>query len=160
MKKSIFIFLFVLVGLVVVGCANNDKYKDVDIIKVEYSYSGGYGTNISVAERKFTFNNDGVVNLSNGFDNSTASFNIEKSDYDELANYIKEHIRLFDKKVREDSNVMDGTSSKVTLKLSDGTTKTFGGYMVRNKEYKEIVNKIYEYIDKDAFDEYDNNIGK
>ena len=160
MKKNLFILLILLVGLLTIGCAKKDKYKDVEIVKIEYSYSGGYGTLIDTAKKMFTFYDDGKVVLSNSYDESTYSFEIGVDKYNDLCAFIKERMYIMDRNAREDNNVLDGNSSYLNVELDGGIKKSFGGYMVKDKEYIEIREKIYEYIDTEDLNNYIDNIGK
>lgn len=160
MKKSLLISFILLIGVLTIGCSKKDKYKDVEIVKIEYSYSGGYGTVISIAKKTFTFYSDGKVVLSNAYDDSTYTFEIDKDSYNELSNFIKERMHIMDKKAHEDKNILDGSSSYLDVELADGAKKSFGGYMVKDKEFIQMRDKIYEYIDQDVLKEYIDNIGK
>ena len=44
------------------------------------------------------------------------------------------------------------------IKLKDGQTKKIGGYMVKDKKYNDIKDKIYEIIDSKKLEQYEKNI--
>lgn len=160
MKKLVLIIPIIMLSIFIVGCKDKHKYNNVTITKIEYSHSGGFGTVKDTAARTVTFTSDGKVVLSNKFDSSTATFEISKEDFETLSKYIKERMYIFDEKPAEQKDVMDGSSSSIKVELDDGTIKEYGGYMIDKKEYKEMKNKIFEYVDDDLYDEYEKNIGK
>lgn len=137
---------------------NKDDYKDAEIIKIEYSYGGGFGTIVDVSNKNITFTNDGKVLLSNSYNSYTETLDIGEEKYNELSSYVKERLSLFDEKSREEHNVMDGGSSYMEVELKDGTIKKIGGYMVSNKKFKEIKDKITEILGNDRIHQYTRNI--
>ena len=155
MKKYVLILFIVLSVVFIAGCEKKDDQKYGNVVSIEYSFSGGFGSMAGTAQKNIKFKSDGSVLLTNGYDSSTASFKIDQSEFDSLAKYIYERVDVFDNKVEEDLNVTDGSNSKITVEFSDKTIKTMGGYMVKNKKYVEIKNKIKELLEKsDTYKEY------
>ena len=152
MKKVLFILPIALLCIFIMGCQN--KYENVNIIKIEYSYGGGFGTLIDTATKTITLNHDGSVILSNEYNDYTETHRIDESKYNDLVNFIKKRMAVMDKKADEDKNIADGSSSHLKIELDDGSSKKFGGYMVKDKKYIEIKEKIYETIGYDLIDNY------
>ena len=159
-KKNIIIAVLTLIVVIAFIAVSSLRYKSSDIVSIEYSISSSYGTMADTATRYVKFTPDGKVLLSNSYDSSTDSFNIKKEEYDDLANYINKRISEFDKKAKEDLDVMDGNKSRITIKFKNGKNKSLGGYMVSNKTYNEMVEKINALIDNDTYRNYSHNIGK
>lgn len=158
MKKRILLLLIITLGLVLVGCKKED-YSNVVITKIEYSYGGGFGTESTTAEKTFTFA-EGKLVVTNSYDDSTLEMELSKEKYEELVEFIKERMSVFDEITKKDTDVMDGGSSHLKVTLDDNTTKEMGGYMVSNEKYVEIKEKIKEITDLDAVKYYIKNIGK
>ena len=153
------IIVLVIVGLFLYNKLNHINITNEDIVKIEYSYGGGYGTEIYTATKTITFTNDGKVLLTNSYDLSKKELDIGVDKYNELVQYVNDRNAVFKEKIFESKNVMDGGSSHISITLKDGTTYKVGGYMVSNKKYKEIKEKINELIDRNELNEYINNIG-
>lgn len=159
-KIIIAALVIALIAYSVFSIINNNNKEEYDIVKIEYSYGGGYGTRIDTASKYITFTSDGNVTFTNGYDDSTKSYNNGVEKYNELCNYINDRSRLFTKGVSEDKDVLDGGSSHIEIVLKDGTSHKIGGYMVSDTKYKEIVHKINELINKEELLNYVENIGK
>ena len=151
-------FVIVITILLIISLNNDDKYKDYEIIEISYSYGGGFGTIIDASKKTITFTPNGKVKLSNSYNSYTEIFSIDQDKYKELNDFIIENISLFDEKPKEDENVLDGGSSRIQIKLKDGQIKEIGGYMIKNKKYTKIKNKIYETIDSEKLSKYEKNI--
>ena len=160
MKKRLLIIITIMVAILCVGCGKKNEKLDSDIIGIEYSFSNSYGNVVDTAKRIFKFQSDGNVLLSNDYDSSTVSFKITQKEYNELVEYISDRISVFDEKVNEETSVSDGIYSSITITLKNNSVKTMGGYMVTNKEYEEIRNKINELINNPTCESYVSNIGK
>lgn len=164
MKKKIlpiiFVFLTIIIvaTILIISSMKNEKYKNYEIIEISYSYGGGFGTIIDTSNKTITFTPDGVIKLSNSYNSYTETFNINQSKYNELNDFIKENMSLFDEKPKENDDVLDGSHSSIQIKLKDGQTKKIGGYMITNKKFKKIKNKIYEIVDYKMLKQYEKNI--
>lgn len=164
MKKKIlpiiFVFLTIIIvaTILIISSMKNEKYKNYEIIEISYSYGGGFGTIIDTSNKTITFTPDGVIKLSNSYNSYTETFNIDQSKYNELNDFIKENMSLFDEKPKENDDVLDGSHSSIQIKLKDGQTKKIGGYMITNKKFKKIKNKIYEIVDYKMLKQYEKNI--
>lgn len=153
MKKIKWLFLFIMV-ILIAGCNDNKKNYDCNIKSIEYSFHDSYGTYASTKPRHIVFNKDGKVNLSNDYDSSTATFEISEEDYIDLSNYICKRIDMFDRKPKEDDEVLDGGYSTVEIVLESGEKKSFGGYMVLDRDFNEIESKINGYLKNDTYTNY------
>ncbi len=165
MNKNTKILLLVITSVVVVMgiivfLTTKVFKKEYDITNIVYSYGGGYGTEITSATKTISISCDGTVTFTNSYDNSIYDYRISNDKYIELYDYINDRMHLFKERVHEENNLADGTTSHIELTLSDGTKYKFGGYMVTNKKYKDIKDKIFEIIDSDKLNEYINNVGK
>ena len=164
MKKKIlpiiFVFLTIIIvaTILIISSMKNEKYKNYEIIEISYSYGGGFGTIIDTSNKTITFTPDGVIKLSNSYNSYTETFNIDQSKYNELNDFIKENMSLFDEKPKENDDVLDGSHSSIQIKLKDGQIKKIGGYMITNKKFKKIKNKIYEIVDYKMLKQYEKNI--
>ena len=160
MKKNIIVIsiFIVIIALLVIFFPKGNDYSNNKIIEINYSYGGGFGTMVDTAEKTITITNDGTVVLSNDYNSYTESFNLSKSKYMELSNYIHDRISLFNEKAQEDVNVLDGGFSSIKIKLDNGETKKIGGYMIKNKKFNEIEVKISKIIDSDKLHQYHKNI--
>lgn len=156
----IFVFLTVIIvaTILIISSMKNEKYKNYEIIEISYSYGGGFGTIIDTSNKTITFTPDGVIKLSNSYNSYTETFNIDQSKYNELNDFIKENMSLFDEKPKENDDVLDGSHSSIQIKLKDGQIKKIGGYMITNKKFKKIKNKIYEIVDYKMLKQYEKNI--
>ncbi len=153
----IFIILVIIAALSFFLIKNNNKAKE-EITEISYTYGGGFGTIVDTSAKTITFKSNGKVELSNSYNSYKETLNIEQSKYNNLCDYISDRISLFDENANENSSVLDGSSSKITIKLKNGKTKEIGGYMIQNKKYIEIEKKMFETIDKKALDQYEKNI--
>lgn len=164
MKKRILPIIFVafaviiIATIVIISSMKNKSYNDYEIIEISYSYGGGFGTIVDTANKTITFTPDGIVKLSNSYNSYTETFNIDQSKYNELHDLIKENLSLFEEKPKEDKNVLDGGNSSIQIKLKNGQIKEIGGYMIENKKFHKIKNKIYEIIDYKRLNQYEDNI--
>ena len=164
MKKKILPIIFVLLAVIIVAAIffissmKKEKYKDFEIIEISYSYGGGFGTIVDTSNKTITFTPDGIVKLSNSYNSYTETFNINQAKYKELNDFIKENLSLFNEKPREDKDVLDGGNSSIKIKLKDGQIKEIGGYMIKNKKFHKIKDKIFEIIDYKKIEKYENNI--
>lgn len=158
MKKRLLLLLIITIGVLLVGCKKED-YSNVVITKIEYSYGGGFGTQADTADKIFTFT-EGKLVVTNSYDDSTLEMELSKEKYEELVEFIKDRMSVFDEKTKKNTEVMDGGSSYLKVTLDDNTTKEMGGYMVSNKKYVEIKEKIYDITDLDAVKYYIKNIGE
>ena len=164
MKKKILLIIFVAFSVIVIttiliiSSIKNHNYKNYEIIEISYSYGGGFGTIVDTSVKTITFTPNGIVKLSNNYNNYTETFSIDQSKYNELNDLIEENISLFDEKTNEDQDVLDGGKSSIQIKLKDGQIKEFGGYMIKNKKFHNIKNKIYEIIDNKKIKQYEDNI--
>ena len=156
----IFVFLTIIIvaTILIISSMKNEKYKNYEIIEISYSYGGGFGTIIDTSNKTITFTPDGVIKLSNSYNSYTETFNIDQSKYNELNDFIKENMSLFDEKPKENDDVLDGSHSSIQIKLKDGQIKKIGGYMITNKKFKKIKNKIYEIVDYKMLKQYEKNI--
>ena len=149
MKKKIlpiiFVFLTIIIvaTILIISSMKNEKYKNYEIIEISYSYGGGFGTIIDTSNKTITFTPDGVIKLSNSYNSYTETFNIDQSKYNELNDFIKENMSLFDEKPKENDDVLDGSHSSIQIKL---------------KEFKKIKNKIYEIVYYKMLKQYEKNI--
>lgn len=159
MKKYLLLITIAALAFITIGCEKED-HKYGEIVNIQYSFSGGYGTIEDVATRYITIKSDGNVILTNDYDSTTASFDISKEQFDELAKYVYDRIDLFERKVKEENDVLDGGTSRITIEFDNGETKSVGGYMVSDKSYSEISEKISELKDNEVYKEYNKNIGK
>ncbi len=172
-KKLLLIVIIVLVAIIVattlivlsIKNKNNkdnkiidDDNKNYEIVEIIYSYGGGFGTMADTADRTITFTPNGKVKLSNSFNSYTETLNIDKSKYAELKDFITKYISLFDEEPEENTGVLDGGHSSIKLKLENGQSKEIGGYMITNKNYDKIKDKIYEIVGTEKIRQYDSNI--
>lgn len=158
-KKTLLVITLIVVVIGIVAFLATKVFnKEYDITEIVYSYGGGYGTEITSATKTISINCDGTVTFTNSYDNSIYDYRISNDKYIELYDYINDRMCLFKERVHEEKNLSDGTTSHIELTLSDGTKYKFGGYMVTNKKYKDIKNKIFEIIDNDKLNEYISNI--
>lgn len=161
MKKKIItiaiVALIVIAAIIIVSLIKTNNYKRSDIVEISYSYGGGFGTIVDTSQKTITFYPNGEVKLSNNYNSYTETFNIDQNKYNELVDSILENFSLFDEKPKEE-DALDGSSSSIKIKLKNGQSKEFGGYMINNKKYIKIKNKIYETIDYKRLNQYENNI--
>lgn len=161
MKKKILpiiIIALIIVIIVIVILIKNNNHTSDEIPEISYSYGGGFGTIVDTSNKTITFTPDGIVKLSNSYNSYTETFNIDQSKYNELNDFVKENLSLFDEKPKEDKNVLDGGNSSIQIKLKNGQIKEIGGYMIENKKFHKIKNKIYEIIDYKRLNQYEDNI--
>ena len=164
MKKRILPIIFVafaviiIATILIISSMKSENYKTYEIIEISYSYGGGFGTIVDTSNKTITFTPDGIVKLSNSYNSYTETFNIDQSKYNELNDFVKENLSLFDEKPKEDKNVLDGGNSSIQIKLKNGQIKEIGGYMIENKKFHKIKNKIYEIIDYKRLNQYEDNI--
>ena len=162
-KKMLIIFIIifiVLISLLAYKFISYKKYSNLEITRIVYSYGGGFGTKKETATKTITINSDGLVTFSNSYNSLIDSFSIDLSKYVELTNYIKKRMSLFNWKIIKEDNATDGTTSHIIIETNGGEKYEVGGYMVVNKEYKEIEAMIKETIRYDRFKEYINKIEK
>ena len=164
MKKRILPIIFVafaviiIATILIISSMKSKNYKNYEIIEISYSYGGGFGTIVDTSNKTITFTPDGIVKLSNSYNSYTETFNIDQSKYNELNDFVKEYLSLFDEKPKEDKNVLDGGNSSIQIKLKNGQIKEIGGYMIENKKFRKIKNKIYEIIGYKRLNQYEDNI--
>ena len=154
----LFVIIVIIAGISLILINNNKEKPKEEITEISYTYGGGFGTVVDTANKTITISQNGEVVLSNSYNSYKETLNIEQSKYNNLRDYISDRISLFDEKANENSSVLDGSSSKITIKLKNGKTKEIGGYMIQNKKYIEIEKKMFETIDKTALDQYKKNI--
>lgn len=161
MKKRILSIIFVAFAIIIITTIliiSSMINKNYEIIEISYSYGGGFGTIVDTSNKTITFTPDGIVKLSNSYNSYTETFNIDQSKYNELNDFVKENLSLFDEKPKEDKNVLDGGNSSIQIKLKNDQIKEIGGYMIENKKFHKIKNKIYEIIDYKRLNQYEDNI--
>jgi len=164
MKKKILLSIFVALAVIIIAAiliissTKNKDYKNYEIIEISYSYGGGFGTIVDTSNKTITFTPDGIVKLSNSYNSYTETFSINQSKYNELSDFIKENLSLFDEKPKEAKDVLDGSNSSIQIKLKNGQIKEIGGYMIKNKKFHKIEKKIYEIIDYKKIRQYEDNI--
>ena len=164
MKKKILLSIFVALAVIIISAiliissTKNKDYKNYEIIEISYSYGGGFGTIVDTSNKTITFTPDGIVKLSNSYNSYTETFSINQSKYNELSDFIKENLSLFDEKPKEAKDVLDGSNSSIQIKLKNGQIKEIGGYMIKNKKFHKIEKKIYEIIDYKKIKQYEDNI--
>ena len=163
MKKKMIpiIIAFIIIisaTILIVSLIKKNNYKHYEIIEISYSYGDGFGTIIDTSDKTITFTPNGKVKLSNSYNSYTETFNISQSKYNELNDFITDNLSLFDEKPKEDNSVLDGSNSSIQIKLKNGQTKKIGGYMIKNKKFNKIENKIYEIIDLKRIKQYEDNI--
>ena len=154
----IFVIIVIIAGISLILINNNKEKTKEEIVEISYTYGGGFGTIIDTANKTITISQNGEVVLSNSYNSYKETLNIEQSKYNELSDYISDRITLFDEKANENSSVLDGSSSKISIKLKNDEVKVIGGYMIQNKKFNEIEKKIFEVIDKEALNQYEKNI--
>ena len=162
-KKSLLVVLMFLL-VFVSGCTKKDETNNKkiekqrpnygEIVSVDYSFSESYGTAASTATRYFKITPDGKIFISNAFDDSTLTLDIGIEKYNELTKYIYDRIEVFDEEIKDDVNVLDGSSSGIGITFDSGESKRISGYMVTNKKFNQIEGKIYKLIDGDKYREY------
>ena len=164
MKKKILPIIFVALAVIIIATIliissmKNKNYQNYEIIEISYSYGGGFGTIVDTSNKTITFTPDGTVKLSNSYNSYTETFSIDQSKYNELNDFIKENLSLFDEKPKEAKDVLDGGNSRIQIKLENGQIKEIGGYMIKNKKFHKIKKKIYEIIDYKKIKQYEDNI--
>ena len=164
MKKKILLSIFVALAVIIIAAiliissTKNKDYKNYEIIEISYSYGGGLGTIVDTSNKTITFTPDGIVKLSNSYNSYTETFSINQSKYNELSDFIKENLSLFDEKPKEAKDVLDGSNSSIQIKLKNGQIKEIGGYMIKNKKFHKIEKKIHEIIDYKKIKQYEDNI--
>ena len=164
MKKKILLSIFVALAVIIIAAiliissTKNKDYKNYEIIEISYSYGGGFGTIVDTSNKTITFTPDGIVKLSNSYNSYTETFSINQSKYNELSDFIKENLSLFDEKPKEAKDVLDGSNSSIQIKLKNGQIKEIGGYMIKNKKFHKIEKKIYEIIDYKKIKKNEDNI--
>lgn len=143
-KKVIILLVVIMLALIVIGfCYFYNKSFKEDIVFIEYSFGGGYGTQADCETIFIKFNDDNKVEISAIGGKINKVISINEDDVNELKNIIKENVP----KLKEDlsnNHVMDGSSSHITI---NGTHK-FGGYAVNDENYHKITSKIYEIVGK------------
>ena len=160
-SKLIIISALILTIIIIGGfflLFNKDEHQDAEIVKIEYSFGGGFGTIKEVSKKYITFTNDGKVVLSNDYNDYTETIEIGKEKYNELSSFVKSRLSLFDEKPKEENSIMDGGSYYLTVELKDGTIKRIGGYMITNKKFEEIEDKISEFVNSERISQYRRNI--
>ena len=166
MKKKLLPIIFVALVIIIVAIiliissTKNKEFQNYEIIEISYSYGGGFGSIIDTSTKTFTFSPDGIVTLSNSYNSYIETLNISQIKYNELCNLIKDNFSLLDEKPKENDDILDGSSSGIQIKLKDGQIKDISGYMLENKKFKIIKNKIYEIIDSKSLKQYIDNIKK
>ena len=164
MKKRTLQIIFVafaviiIATILIISSMKNKNYKNYEIIEISYSYGGGFGTIVDTSNKTITFTPDGIVKLSNSYNSYTETFNIDRSKYNELNDFVKVNLSLFAEKPKEDKNVLDGGNSSIQIKLKNGQIKEIGGYMIENKKFHKIKNKIYEIIDYKRLNQYEDKL--
>ncbi len=149
--------IIIIAAVTIISLMKNNNIIDSKITEISYSYGDGYGTIIDTAYKTITITQEGKVVLSNSYNSYTETFDIDQSKYKELSDFIVNRLSVFSK-VKEDNDVLDGNSSSIMIKLKDGQTKKIGGYMVKDKKYNDIKDKIYEIIDSKKLEQYEKNI--
>lgn len=164
MNKKVLPIIFVSVAVIIVASIlitssrKNKKYDDYEIIEISYIYGGGFGTIADTSDKTITFTSEGKVKLSNNFNSYTETFNINQGKYNELYDFIIDNLSLFDEEPREDKEILDGSTSSIQIKLKDGQIKEIGGYMIENKKFQKIKNKILDTIGHKKLKQYEDNI--
>ena len=136
-----------------------DRDTKVEIVEIKYSYGGGFGTEAYTAMKTITFTPDNNIKFSNSFDDSVEEYQGDDEDFEDLANFIAKRIDLFDQEVKSE-DALDGGSEYIEIKLKNGKTKKFGGYMVRNQKFIEIKQRVFRIVEEGRLDRYERNIGK
>ena len=158
--KIILIIIIVSLLILFAYCAIKKYYAiqniiNSDIISIIYSEQGGYGTKQQIATKKVEITNEGYVIYTNNYNEIfTEKFSIDISKFKTLNNYVVENIEIFTTNLKEERYVSDGGSSYITIKLADGRDFTIGGYMITNKSFSKLVDKILEITDKNRFNSY------
>lgn len=148
MKKILSLLLIFMSSTFIIWCTKTQ------INKIEYSYNNSYGPFDVIAPKRITINSDGTIILNNDYNSYTKTFNIGKKKYYELAKFIENHMSLFDEKIKEDYDILDGNYYYISIVLNNGTKKTNGWYMIKSFKFNEIKKKIFELVTYEEFNEY------
>ncbi len=154
-----FIIVIVIITIILILVLINKKtHTNDEIIEINYSYGGGFGTIISTSYKKISINQNGEITFSNNYNSYIEKDSINQEKYDELKDFILNRISLFNEKPLDNENVLDGTTSSIIIKFKTGEVKEIGGYMIKNNKYQEIKDKIYETISAERINKYVKNI--
>ena len=163
MKK---IGCIVIIAILAIGVCFIMKFKnsrniidtniDGDNIEIEYQTSGGFGLMSDTEPVCVVINNQKAIIKYK--DKIKKDISYSKSDYSELVELIKEKFKYISKDAGEDTTVMDGSSSSITIRNKNtGEEQTAGGYMPEDENYNEIEDKIYDVIGSDTISNFRDN---
>ena len=147
-KKVIIVSVVIIVALMVIGiCYFYNKRFNDDIVFIEYSFGGGYGTQADCETIFIKFNDDNKVEISAIEGKISKVISINEEDVNELKNIIGENVSKLEEDL-SNNDVMDGSSSYITI---NGAQK-FGGYAVTDENYRKIASKIYEIVGQEEIE--------
>lgn len=155
-KKVIILLLVIILAVVILGVIyilNSKKFNE-DIIVIEYTTGGGFGTLADCEEISIKFNEDNRIKISAINGKLEKVISVSENDVAELKNIIKENISGL-KEDLSDDDALDASYSYITI-----NNMKFGGYAVSNKNFIEIKNKILEIVGQEKIKEFRESIGK
>ena len=168
-KKAVFIVLGLIVLVVIVGviiaAIKNKKEKDntpkvPTTFTVTYSYGGGFGLVYDMWTREIKVDQDGNVTISlkdGDIDIEPVTYNVGKDKAKELMDVIFENKFYNLDKDLSNKDVVDAGSSYIEVKSNTFNHKA-GGYAVDRKRFMDIRKKIWDLVDLDKLNKFDNDI--
>ena len=160
MNTILLIVGIVLILAVIICLILKRRPTNYDITSITYSFSSSFGREVDHAKKYVIINSDGTVIFKNDYDLLVENHTISDDDYKKLHDYINERGFIFDGKVHEDNSVLDGGYSGLSIKLASGEEKKVSGYMVSDRDYKDIISKIVEIVGRDVISNYKSRVGK
>lgn len=147
-KKVIILLVIIVLSFIGIGIYlfYNRSFNE-DIVFIEYSFGGGYGTRADCETIFIKFNDNNEVEISAIEGKISKVISVSENDVNELKDIIRENIPKLRKNL-SNNNVMDGSYSHITI---NGTFE-FGGYAVTNNNYRKITSKIYEIIGQEELE--------
>ncbi len=154
------IVALVIIMAIIVYFMGKNKPTNYEIKTITYSYSASFGLEKDTALKRVIINSDGMVILKNDFDSLVENYTISSNEYKELHDYVNERGSIFDQELNQNLAVSDGSYNYLSIILSNGDEKTVGGYMITNKKFDEIRDKIIEIVGQNKINNYRLNVGK
>ncbi len=155
MKKRLFICLSSIFVIGIIFVLNNilliHKF-DNKIEVIRYSMGNGSSQNIKDMSIIIEFTNN-KVSFSNSYNEDIKEYKISKSKYKKLITCIEKNSILFSKKDISNSKCIKSTNKFLTVSVK-GKIYQVGGKCVDNKTFNKIVNKIFNTIDQDTYNNY------
>ncbi len=138
----------------------NEERPPHNIKSLVISTGGGFGSRAGThrIEIEFIGNTVSLKTTLNEFKDKKETklkeeLNVSSEDIEDLYEFVRENMWDFENNLKENTDILDGSITYITI-----NEKKYGGYMISNKSFHEVINKAIEIVTQDKINEFRNKI--